>query len=349
MKFKGFWPFFAKRFLLFILVVWSAVTINFIIPRFTPGNPIRQAIIARYGLTADQSMVNNLVAYYEDYFGINAPLYVQYFRFLKNTVSGDLGFSILSYPRYVLDMIREKILWTLQLVIPATLIAAVIGSLLGAIFAFPRIPKAINAVVPLLILFSAIPAFLVAIALIYIFAYKLDLLPLVGVYDPTFVPHVIPISKWASIPDYSHGPTLQQIFKHSVLPVASLILVQLGGWALGMRGMMVTIQGEDYMTFAEAKGLTDRRMFSYTLRNALLPMITTFGLALSGALMGGILVESIFGYPGIGGLINASIQAKDYPVVYANSLILITILAGVTLILDLIYPLIDPRISYSKR
>ncbi len=349
MKLKGFWGFFGRRFLLFILVVWSAVTINFIVPRLAPGNPIRQAIITRYGLTADQSVVNSLVIYYEGYFGLNDPLYVQYFRFLKNTFSGDLGFSITAYPRYVSDMILEKILWTLQLVLPATLIASVIGSLLGAIFAFPRIPKAINLVVPLLILFSAIPAFLAAIALIYVFAYKLDLFPLVGAYDPTFVPHIIPISQWASLPNYLHGPTFQQILKHSILPIAALAVVQLGGWALGMRGMMVTIQGEDYMTFAEAKGLTDGRMFSYTVRNALLPQITGFGLALSGALMGGILVESIFGYPGIGGLINGAIAAKDYPVIYANSLILITMLAGVTFVLDLIYPLIDPRISYSEK
>ena len=164
---------------------------------------------------------------------------------------------------------------------------------------------------PLLILFSAIPAFLAAIALIYVFAYKLDLFPLVGAYDTLFVPHVIPISQWASIPDYTHGPTFQQILKHSILPIASLTIVQLGGWALGMRGMMVTIQGEDYMTFAEAKGLTDGRMFGYTVRNALLPQVTNFGLALSGALTVGILVEAIFGYPGIGGLINGAIQAKE--------------------------------------
>ena len=99
MKFKGFWAYFGKRFLLFILVVFSAVTINFIVPRFAPGNPIRQAIMTRYGLTADQSMVNPLVVYYEEYFGLNDPLYVQYFRFIKNTFSGDLGFSIASYPR----------------------------------------------------------------------------------------------------------------------------------------------------------------------------------------------------------------------------------------------------------
>ena len=349
MKFKGFWSYFGKRFLLFILVVFSAVSINFIIPRFAPGNPIRQAIMTRYGITADQSMVNTLVLYYEEYFGLNDPLYIQYFRFIKNTFTGDLGFSIAAYPRYVLDMIREKILWTIQLVLPATLIAAVFGSLLGAIFAFPRIPKAINAVVPLLILFSAIPAFLAAIALIYVFAYKLNLFPLVGAYDTLFVPHVIPISRWASIPDYSHAPTLQQIIKHSILPIASLTLVQLGGWALGMRGMMVTIQGEDYMTFAEAKGLTDGRMFGYTVRNALLPQVTSFALVLSGALTGGILVEAMFGYPGIGGLIFSAIQAKDFPVIYANSLILITLLAGATLIVDLLYPLIDPRISYTKR
>jgi peptide/nickel transport system permease protein len=349
MRRYAFFSFFFRRFLLFILVVWTAVTINFIIPRFSPGNPIRQGIMARYGLQADQSMVNKLTAYYEGYFGLKDPLYVQYFRFIAHTLQGDLGYSIVNYPRLVSDMIQEKIIWTLQLVLPATAIAAVFGSLLGALFAFPRIPKAINVVVPALILFSAIPAFLAAIALIFIFAAKLNWFPLVGAYDPTFVPHVVQISATASLPNYSHWPTLQQILKHSVLPISALVITQLGGWALSMRGMMVTIQGEDYMTFAEAKGLTDGRLFNYTVRNALLPQVTGLGLALSNSLMAGILVEVVFGFPGIGSLITGAIQNNDFPVIYANSLILITLLAGATFILDMIYPLIDPRITYEGK
>jgi peptide/nickel transport system permease protein len=349
MRRRVFLNFFARRFLLFILVVWSAITINFIIPRFSPGNPVRQGIMARYGLTADQSLVNTLVAYYENYFGLHDPLYVQYGRFLAHTLTGDLGFSIVNYPRLVTDMIAEKILWTLQLVLPATVIAALFGTLLGAMFAFPRVPKAINAVMPGLILFSAIPAFLAAIALIYVFAFKLGWFPLVGPYDNTFIPHVVQISPTANIPNYLHLPTLEQILKHSVLPIASLVVVQLGGWALGMRGMMVTIQGEDYMTFAETKGLTDLRLFGYTVRNALLPQITGLGLALSNAVLAGILVEVEFGYPGIGSLINSAIQNNDFPVIYANSLILVTMLAGATFILDMVYPLIDPRITYERK
>jgi peptide/nickel transport system permease protein len=113
--------------------------------------------------------------------------------------------------------------------------------------------------------------------------------------------------------------------------------------------MMVTIQGEDYMTFAETKGLTDRRLFGYTVRNALLPQVTGLGLALSFSLTAGILVEVIFGYPGIGSLILGAIQNNDFPVIYAISLILITFLAGSTFVLDMIYPLIDPRITYERK
>ncbi len=349
MRRRGFFNFFARRFLLFILVVFTAVTINFIIPRFAPGNPVRAGIIARYGLQADQSMVNKLVDYYEGYFGLKDPLFIQYFRFIKNTFTGNLGYSIVNYPRLVSDMIEEKIIWTLSLVVPATVIAALFGSLLGALFAFPRIPKAINIVVPALILFSAIPAFLAAIALIFVFAAKLNWFPLVGAYDPTFVPHVIPISPTASLPNYGHWPTLQQILKHSILPISALVLTALGGWALSMRGMMVTIQGEDYMTFGEAKGLTDGRLFGYTVRNALLPQITGLGIAFSSVLTAGILVEVIFGYPGIGGLIVGAISTRDFPVIYATSLIVITLLAGATFLLDMIYPLIDPRITYERK
>src|SRR5690606_30820818 len=112
---KAFFSYLLRRTLLFLLVVFSAVTINFIIPRFAPTNPVREAILAKYGLTADQSALNDLVAYYEEYFGLNDPLIVQYFRFLRNTVRGDLGYSITQFPRTVLDMIREKVVWTMQL------------------------------------------------------------------------------------------------------------------------------------------------------------------------------------------------------------------------------------------
>jgi peptide/nickel transport system permease protein len=290
-----------------------------------------------------------LMIFYRSYFKLDRPIWEQYATFLRNMLRGDLGKSIGKYPWTVGEMLGETLPWTLQLVIPATLIAAVVGSVIGSLFAWPRMPRAYNAVIPGLVFFSAIPGFVLAIALITIFSFYLRLLPAGGAWDMMFVPARVPISERAYLPDYTHWPTVKQIIMHSILPLASLVLVGLAPWALSMRGMTVTVQGEDYMLFAEAKGLTNRRLFSYTVRNTLLPQITRLGLAFSTVLTGGILVENVFVYPGVGQVINGGIARKDFPVIYVTSLILIVMLCGLMFLLDVLYPLMDPRISLEGR
>ena len=172
--------------------------------------------------------------------------------------------------------------------------------------------------------------------LIYVLAFRMRLFPLLGGYTAGTFPALTPAF-------------LRDAFAHSVLPALSIILVSLGGWALGMRAMMITTQGEDFVTFADAKGLKGRTIFlRYAIRNALLPQVTALALVLGQLVSGAVLVEPVFSYPGIGNVLYEGIRAGDFFVVQGIVFVLIVSIGLATLILDLVYPLLDPRITYRK-
>lgn len=211
-----------------------------------------------------------------------------------------------------------------------------IGTLLGALMAWPRAPRWIEYFFPPLLTLSAIPFFLLGLLLTYIFAFRLPWLPLAGGYEA------------GTIPNYSLDFMLD-VLKHSILPAASILLSSIGFWSLGMRGMMVTVEGEDYMTFAEAAGLKSHTLFfTYALRNALLPQTTALALSLSQVLSGALLVEVIFSYPGLGTILYNAIRQFDYFLLQGIILTIVLAVSVATLIVDFTYPLLDPRINYRK-
>ncbi len=189
---------------------------------------------------------------------------------------------------------------------------------------------------PPLLSLNAIPFFLLGLVLVYVFAFRLGWFPLLYGYTP------------GTFPQWSFA-FVQDVLYHSVLPALSIILVSIGGWALSMRAMMVTTTGEDYVTYADAKGLKDSTIFvRYAIRNALLPQTTALGLALGQVIAGTIIVEVIFSYPGIGKVLFTAIRGSDYFLVQGIVFMLILAIGITTLILDFIYPLLDPRITYTK-
>jgi peptide/nickel transport system permease protein len=249
----------------------------------------------------------------------------------------DFGVSITRFPTGVNDMILAALPWTLVLVTVATLMAFAIGSLFGALLAWPRAPKFIHYLAPPLLTLSAIPYYLLGLTLIYFLAFKWRAFPLGGGYDI------------GNEPGWSFD-FIRQAVRHSILPALSIILASIGFWALGMRAMMVTVQGEDYVTLAEAKGLTPRRIFfRYALRNAILPQTTALALALGQVASGAVLVEVVFGYPGVGNLLYSSIRTFDYTVIYGLTFLVIVAIGVATLLLDLLLPRVDPRITYQRR
>jgi peptide/nickel transport system permease protein len=322
-----------RRFGLFLLVIWGAATLNFFLPRLAPGDPIAERMFAmsmQGGYT--QTGVEEMVQDYKAKFGLDQPLYVQYFNYLSDVVRFDFGYSLALFPARALDLILDALPWTIGLLAVATVLSFVLGTILGALMAWPKSPRALGYLVGPLLALSAIPYYLLGLILLYIFAFSLKLLPLSGGYGVGQTPNL-------SL-DF-----VGQVLKHSFLPAISIILAAIGSWALGMRAMMVTTEGEDYMTFAEARGLQNPTIFyRYALRNAVLPQFTSLALALGHIVSGALIVEVIFTYPGVGSVLFAAIRGSDYFVIYGVVFMIVLTLALSTLILDLAYPLLDPRI-----
>ncbi|MBI2861212.1 MAG: ABC transporter permease [Chloroflexi bacterium] len=326
-----------KRFAIFFLVVWVTASVNFVIPRLSPANPVRERLLQAIAQGGVQiQAMDDVVKSYEVRFGLDQPLWLQYLRYLSDLARLDLGLSITRFPNKVADMIFLALPWTIVLITVATLIAFAVGTLLGALMAWPKAPRFLQAFTTPLLTLSAIPYYLLGLILIYFFAFSWRILPLGGGYS------IGATRAWSL-------PFILDALRHSILPALSIVLAGMGYWALAMRGMMVTIQGEDYMTFAEAKGLKDRRVFlRYALRNAILPQTTSLALSLGHVVSGSILVEVVFGYPGVGGLLYQAIRSFDYFIIYGVVFILIVAIGLATLILDLILPTLDPRITYQR-
>jgi peptide/nickel transport system permease protein len=327
----------AKRIGMFFLIVWLAATVNFFLPRIGGQDPIRDMLVQQAALGGGmQTGLDEMVRIYNEKFGLNRPLWQQYLTYLRDMSRLDFGFAITSYPQRVSEIIIRAIPWTLVLLTTTTLFSWVVGTLLGAFMGWPRAPKVLSFLLPPLLSLSAIPFFLLGLILIYLFAFHWRIFPLFGGYRPGTIP------TWT--PDF-----LKDALYHSVLPALSIILVSLGGWALGMRAMMITTRGEDFVTYADAKGLKGRTIFlDYAIRNALLPQATALALVLGQVVSGAVLVEVVFQYPGIGNALYLAILASDYNVVQGIIFVLIVSIGLTTLILDLIYPLLDPRITYRR-
>ena len=327
----------AKRFAVFLLIVWLAATLNFFLPRLSGQDPVRATLLQQAQLGGYvQAGLEAMVKEYERRFGLDKPLWVQYVTYLGDVCRFNFNYSISNYPRTVNEIIAEAIPWTVGLLGTTTVLSFTIGTLLGALLAWPGAPRWMRVLMPPLWALHAIPFFLLGLILMYVFAFRIQLLPMFGGYTAG----AFPALTLAFVGD---------VLTHSILPALSIVLVATGGWALAMRGMMVTTQGEDYVTFAEAKGLTRFTVFlRYCVRNAILPQTTALALALGQTLSGAVLVEVIFGYPGIGAVLYQAIRENDHFLIQGIVFTVIVALGVATLLLDVIYPLLDPRISYRR-
>ena len=326
-----------KRFGVFVLIVWLAATLNFFLPKLSGQDPVRTKLLEEASLGGYvHSGIDDMVKEYQQRFGLDKPLWRQYLTYIGEVSRGDLNYSIANYPRTVVGMIREALPWTIGLLGVTTLFSFAIGTILGALLAWPRAPRWMQWLMPPLWALHAIPFFLLGLVLSWLFAFQLQWLPIFGGYGAG----VKPAWNLAFAVDVVH---------HAILPAASIVLVSVGGWALAMRGMMVTTMGEDYVTFAEAKGLRSATIFGrYCMRNAILPQTTGLALALAQILSGAVLVEAIFGYPGIGALLFQAIEENDFFLIQGIVFTVIVALGFATFVLDVIYPWLDPRISYHR-
>jgi peptide/nickel transport system permease protein len=330
------WRYFVGRIGFFFAIVWATATLNFIVPRLAPGDPI-EATLARMAATG-QSVegADRIIRAYRHMLGLDAPIMTQYWRYMKSVATLNFGYSAASFPVRVNTLIGDALPWTVGLLTVATVLAFGIGSLLGALMAWPGTPRLARAGLGPLMFLAAVPYYLLALALAFFFAFKLGLFPTTGATSPGTAVGL-------------NGHFLADVLRHGVLPGLSIVLAGAGFWMLGMRGMMVTVLGSDHILLAEAKGLRRRTIFfRHGLRTAILPQLTALTIALGHVVSGAVLVEVIFGYPGIGGLLYQAVRSNDYPLIQGITLVIAISLAGAILLLDLVYPLIDPRISYRR-
>ncbi|MDP8997804.1 MAG: ABC transporter permease [Pseudomonadota bacterium] len=316
-----------------MLVIWSASTVVFFIPRLSKTNAIRErfAELSRTGGFSPDDL-EKIIASYTKQFGLDQPLWQQYQEYLGNILHLDFGYSLNRYPMTVTQVIVTAIPWTLGLLLVTTLLSFLIGNLLGALSAWPKAPSWVRAIATPFVLLTGVPPIIMGVLLLFFIGFKLKLLPLGGAYSIGIVPD-------GSLSFYL------DLASHLILPALALILGSVGGWVLSMRGMGVTIQGEDYVNFAEHKGLTSGVIFrDYYLRNTLLPQATALALALGTVVTSAIVVEGLFGLPGIGQALNSAIRSNDFPVIYGIVLFITAAVASIMVLMEFIYPLLDPRI-----
>lgn len=326
-----------RRLLFLVLVIWAASTITFFIPRISEKNPVRErfAELARSGGFSPADM-DKIIAAYSAKFGLDKPLWQQYVDYISSVARFDLGVSYNKYPKTVMGLIMDSLPWTITLLLVTTVLSFVIGNLLGAVAAWPRSPQWLRSFATPFILFQGVPPVLMGVLLLFFIAFKLKLAPLGGAYST------------GGIPNWSSPAFIWDVIHHQILPGLALLLGSVGGWVLTMRGMGVTIQGEDYVNFAEHKGLDGYTIFKdYYLRNALLPQATGLALALGTVVSSAIVIESQFGLPGLGRVLDAAIRSNDFLVIYGVVLFVTIAVATLMVLMEFVYPLLDPRIRNS--
>ncbi len=325
-----------QRLLMWVLTIWIGVTLTFAIPRISKSDPTTAMILRMMGLRGYVENADEIIETYKQSFGLNDPWHVQYIRYLGGVIRFDYGFSFAKFPTAAWDIVTPSLPWTLGLLTVASVLSFIIGVTVGALMGWRKTPSWLQRILPVTLTFTSIPYYMFGILLISIFAFKLHWLPATGGYSRDVDPG------W-------NIPFTKSVLSHAVLPLISIVLTSMGGWALGMRGLMIGINNEDYLLLAHAKGLSPARIFfRYGIRNAILPALTAFALGLGALIGGSALVEYIFAYPGTGYFLFRAIQEQDYTVIQTITNLMIVITASGVLIIDLLYPLIDPRITFKR-
>lgn len=316
-----------RRGIFYLITAWAAVTLNFALPRIMPGDPV-QSLINRY----QGEISTDAVASLYTLFGLdkNESVWEQYVHYWGRLFSGDLGLSFTFFPTPVSEVIIQSLPWTVGLVGFASIIGFAIGTLGGVAVGWRRGTWA-DGLLPVTAFLSAVPYFWLGLIAIMLFAVTWRVFPSSGGYDGGLVP---------SFSAEFIGSALQ----HAVLPAATIIITSVGGWLLGMRNMMVTVGSEDYVTVAQAKGLSERRvMFGYAARNAILPQVSGFALSLGFVVSGTLVMEMVFSYPGVGFMLFQATGGQDYPLMQGIFLIITLAVLVANLCADVAYVLLDPR------
>lgn len=327
-----FW-FVGKRALLMLAVVFCGISATFLVTHMSPIDPVEQ-VLGRLSSRANlspEAIASTRVALTEMY-GTGEPILTQYFNFWTRLVRGDLGPSLLAFPTPAMTLVMRALPWTVGLLVSATMITFVIGNILGALAGYNQNNRFLKAFGIIAMGIQPVPYYVVAFILLVIFGFIWPVLPISG----GFAMEARPGWNWTFV-----GSVLQ----HSILPGLSVVLVGFGGWFLGMRALVSNIVNDDYVTYAELAGVKKSTIVGgYVIRNAVVPQLTALAMALGGVFSGTVITEQVFNYPGIGSLLIDAVNAGDYSLVLAVSTVSITAVALAIFVVDLLHPLLDPRV-----
>ena len=308
---KGMKKYYTQKIMWYLLTLVFAVLLNFILPRLMPGDPVSTIASKSVEGMTDATAIQKV---YEDYaakFGINKPMYVQFFTWVKNALRGDFGISFSQYPRTVSDIISSSVLWTICLQLPAIIVGWILGNLLGAIAAYMK-GVFDKAILPAFLFISNVPAFGMATVLLFVFSLKLHIAHAAGGYASSMIPHM------------------------------SLAFI-------GMRSMSIYELNADYVKYSRFLGIKDHTIVKYVFRNAMLPQISGLAMSLGTMIGGNLVAEMVFSYPGLGTTMLSAVTGQDYPLLSACTLIITIMVLLANLLVELLYAVIDPRVKASQQ
>lgn len=321
--------YFLRRLSFYLVALLVAATLNFIIPRAMPGDPVTMMFAH-----ATTQVTPERIAAMQKLLGfVDGPLYVQYLTYLKSIVSWELGTSIKFYPLSVNELLGSAFGWSLFLAGSAVILSFSIGSILGIFAAWRRGSKYDAFITPGMLIIQAVPQVVIAMLALFTFAIGLGWFPTGYAYTP------------GTIPDWTSWAYYKDVAYHAILPLLCASIVQIGGFLVNMRNNMINLLAEDYITMAKGKGLSENRVvFNYAARNALLPSVTALSMSLGMTIGGQLIVEIIFNYPGLGKVLLDAINARDYQVLQGQLLIMTLFMLSFNLIADMLYVVLDPRL-----
>jgi peptide/nickel transport system permease protein len=323
--------FILRRLGFYLVAFWVSVTLNFLLPRYMPGDPVSRMMSQSQGrMTPEQlDQMRQLL-------GVdNRPIWQQYLSYWHNVFTGDLGVSLSRFPTPVSEVIASQIGWTLLLGGTALLVAVVLGNLLGILSAWRRGGILDSVLPPLLVFIGSFPYFWLAMGALYLFGVTLGWFPLRHAFTAGLTPSF-------------SAEFISDVAVHLVLPASTIVLVSIGGWMLGMRNTMIATSSEDYIVMAEAKGLRPARiMLRYAARNATLPAVTSVGMSIGFVVGGALLTEVVFAYPGLGYQLLGAVTSLDYPLMQAIFLTITAAVLAANFVIDIVYVRLDPRVRVS--
>jgi peptide/nickel transport system permease protein len=323
-----------KRFLQFLLVVFVGISLTFFITHLTPIDPVEQMVasMTAFGDTSPEA-VDMMREALRELYGVQGSLIEQYFTYWGRMIVLDFGPSLSAFPTPVSVLIARALPWTIVLLFTCTLIGWALGNLLGGLSGYYRNSRTLGLLGVVAMALHPVPYYIIAFILLLTFGYLWPVLPISG-------------GAGQNIPQAFTLAYIGSVLLHSILPALSLILVGIGGWFLGMRALVSNIVTEDYVTYAELAGVSERRILPfYVMRNALVPQITGLAMSLGGIFNGAIIVEQVFSYPGLGRLLFGAVYSADYSLVLGVTAISIVAVAGSVFLIDVLYPLFDPRMQ----